>query len=326
MKSLRLVILSCCTLPLLFFAGCKPSLPSDVIDESKMEDILYDYHIAQGMLVDNIKLNEQRMYNDILAKHGVTQAEFDSSMVYYTRHYHLLNGIYSKLQDRFTQQTVAMGGNVQDITSMGEGFSSSDTTNLWKETPSVLFVPFTPYNVKQFDIKVDTTFLPGDKILLSFDTQFLVQDGRRDVAAMLAIRLSNDSVVFNTYHASNSMHSTIIVEDNERCGIKELKGFLTFNSDWEDNRVMTKIALIQNIKLIRMHTKDPETIKEEQAKADSLNNLEKPNNTENHGIQETQMDSARRPALNPPGRKSPIFPEKRLPDTDAKINQNIVRN
>ena len=30
-------------------AGCKVKRPSDVISESKMENLLYDYHVAKSM-------------------------------------------------------------------------------------------------------------------------------------------------------------------------------------------------------------------------------------------------------------------------------------
>ena len=29
--------------------GCKPSLPKGIISQGKMEDVLYDYHLAQSM-------------------------------------------------------------------------------------------------------------------------------------------------------------------------------------------------------------------------------------------------------------------------------------
>ncbi len=30
--------------------GCKPSLPDDVLSQGKMEDILYDYHLALAIV------------------------------------------------------------------------------------------------------------------------------------------------------------------------------------------------------------------------------------------------------------------------------------
>ena len=62
----------------ILLASCRPSLPSHIISESDMEDILYDYHIASCLAKQDDKLNEDKMYSDILDKYGITQAKFDS--------------------------------------------------------------------------------------------------------------------------------------------------------------------------------------------------------------------------------------------------------
>lgn len=273
-----------------------------------MEDILYDYHIAMSLNnIEGSKYNEQRMYNDILEKYGYTQAEFDTSMVYYTRHYRLLNSIYKNIENRMVDKTVAMGGNVQDLNSMGEGFSSADTTNVWHDASSVILVPYTPYNVKSFEIKVDTAYHAGDRMLLSFDTDFLVQDGRRDVVAMLSVKFKNDSVASTNQHLSAPMHATLTIEDSERVGIKSITGFLTFSSDTYSTQTTTKVALVRNIKLIRMHIADPKVLAEQRAKADSLRNdsLNKVNN----GIQKAPLDSASGTRLDSLGRESIVLPK-----------------
>jgi hypothetical protein len=46
---LALLISACC----MSLTGCKPSLPDDVLSQGKMEDILYDYHLA--LLINKVK-------------------------------------------------------------------------------------------------------------------------------------------------------------------------------------------------------------------------------------------------------------------------------
>lgn len=303
-------ILSILTVALaLTIISCKPSLPSGIISEGDMEDIIYDYLVAQSLRnQETQKYNEQRMYNDILEKYDYTQAEFDSSMVYYTRHYRLINKIYQNIEERLMEKTVAMGGNVQDLNSMGNDFTSSDTTNVWNEASSLLLTQYTPYNVKQFEIVPDTTYKPGDKFILSFDNEFIVQDGRQDIVAMLAIRFTNDSIASTVQHFSSPQHATITIGDEERLGVKSLLGFFTLTSD-NIAAQSTKVALARNIKLIRMHTEDPAVRTAEQAKADSLRNdsIKQPEN----GIQKTPLDSTPGTRLDTLRRESIILPKER---------------
>ena len=74
----------------LLLMGCAPSVPGKYIQPGEMEDILYDYHIAEAMANDYESRRDtllMRVYKAaVLKKHGYSEAEFDSSMVYYMRH------------------------------------------------------------------------------------------------------------------------------------------------------------------------------------------------------------------------------------------------
>ena len=67
--------------------GCKPKRPKGILSEGKMEKVMVDYHLAQGMAeVSNEGDMEATRYKYIQAvfkKHHITEAEFDSSLVYY---------------------------------------------------------------------------------------------------------------------------------------------------------------------------------------------------------------------------------------------------
>ena len=47
----------------IFFSSCKPSIPGGVISESKMERVLYDYHVAQS-IADNLPYEEGRSLDE----------------------------------------------------------------------------------------------------------------------------------------------------------------------------------------------------------------------------------------------------------------------
>ena len=83
--------------------ACQVKRPKVVISDAKMENVLYDYHIAKAM-------GEEVPYTDgykrvlyiesVFKKHGITQAEFDSSMVWFTRNPEVLTKIYEKVNAR----------------------------------------------------------------------------------------------------------------------------------------------------------------------------------------------------------------------------------
>ena len=88
---------------LLGLAGCGKEIPSDIIQPSEMESLLYDYHLATTMGNDlpyGETYKKEAYLDYVFDKHHVTEAEFDSSMVWYTRHtYHMVT-IYENVQKR----------------------------------------------------------------------------------------------------------------------------------------------------------------------------------------------------------------------------------
>jgi hypothetical protein len=62
--------------------GCKPTVPSKYFSPGELEDLLYDYHLADAMAHRLPRLcREPCAYREaVMKKYDVTQAEFDSSI------------------------------------------------------------------------------------------------------------------------------------------------------------------------------------------------------------------------------------------------------
>jgi len=250
MKRAILVFLSV----LLTLAACKPSVPDRYIQPEEMEEILYDYHLAGAMSTNAMMPGGDQEYAYRLAalqKHGVTQAAFDSSMVYYMSNTQLLRGIYERLSKRLEAEEVALGGTATQYAHLS---STGDTANIWTAERSLVLTNRLPYNLCSFELKADTAFHRGDRLMLDFDTQFIFQDGLRDALVVLTLTLGNDSVVSQTLHVSTSSHYTLQVADTDRMGIKAVRGYFLLNNESTFGGSITTLRLlpIYHIRLIRM--------------------------------------------------------------------------
>lgn len=237
------------------FLSCKPQVPGKYIQPNVMEDILFDYHIAMGMISDNDTNDfQKRMYEaSVLKKYDVSEAEFDSSLVYYTRHADRFQTIYENLSKRLSDEAVSLGAAAADVSNFGENTASGDTANVWREVSSLVLATVEPNNVESFHIVADSAYHKGDRIILSFDTQFIFQDGYKDGVAMLTVRLSNDSVVTRVLHISESSHYDISISDDENLGIKEIRGFISLQNQPNSSQTTLKLMFVSNIRLVRCH-------------------------------------------------------------------------
>lgn len=247
---LTLLFLSCSLL-----YSCKPQVPGEYLQPDEMEDILYDYHIALGMLDDKSDDGMKRtMYEmSVLREHGVSQALFDSSLVYYSRHSDRFQKIYENLTKRLGDEAVALGASASDIGNFGDSMEKGDTANVWKDATSFMLATLPPNNVRSFTLSADTAFHNGDKIVLSFKTQFIFQDGYKDGVALLAVRFSNDSVATRTVHLSESTSYDLAISDDARLGIKNVSGFITLQGSANSSQTTLKLMFVENVRLIRCH-------------------------------------------------------------------------
>lgn len=260
---------------MLLFVQCKPGIPDKYLQPAEMADILYEYHLAEGIANgsmqdtrDTIALRTFRQ--NILGRYGVSQAEFDSSLVYYTRHTKLLEDVYTKLVDRFNSESTALGGaSVQ----FGGDIAGSDTTNLWRQAASFVLSPYIATNRLTFEVKADTSFHAGDKFMLDFDANFIYQDGMRDALALLAVTYDNDSTEYVTNSVMSSTHYHLQIGNAGKLKVKLVRGFLLLSNGGTAQAASSttlKQLVVCNMKLIRMHTNDAVDAADAGSAADSL--------------------------------------------------------
>lgn len=257
MKPLRKILTAAALI--LFMAwlgGCKPTTPSGIIPPGEMTDLLYDYHLADAMATSakgGFAKNVYLYREAVLRKYKVTQAEFDSSMVYYWRHADQLEDIYEDLSARLEDESRAMGSNAALLSG-----ASGDSANVWSGQRDIILLPTQPYNVFSFDMKTDSTFHRGDQVMLSFNSDFIFQDGIRDAVVVLAVTFTNDSVCQRISHVSSSMPSTITIDDADSLGYKKVSGFFMLSKNDQPGSSMTtlQLACISNIRLFRLRPKN----------------------------------------------------------------------
>jgi len=98
-------ILSICVLAFSLALGSCAFRPNGVLTKRKMQALLIDLHRTDGVLQVigyNYSHDEdvEAYYKWVLDQHGVTQAQFDSSLVWYTDHPLIFNRVYPKVLDK----------------------------------------------------------------------------------------------------------------------------------------------------------------------------------------------------------------------------------
>lgn len=245
-------------------SACKPQVPDKFIQPGKMEDILYDYHLAQAMAIYQQNTDESKRDYDrtlyfaaVLDKHGVTRADFDSSLVYYYTRADRFADIYKRVTARLGDAALDLGASDGEVSRYMTLNANGDTANVWMGNLSVILKPRAPYNRMDFYQKADTSYRKGDSFLFSFTSNYLYQNGTKDAVACIAIRYDNDSVVSHVQHIYSSGDNKIRIAEMDGHKAKDIRGFIYLGKGNDDSNGL-KIMHVKNLQLIRFHQQKDE--------------------------------------------------------------------
>jgi hypothetical protein len=251
--------------------GCKPSVPSEYIQPDELEDILYDYHVAEAMARNGSSMdadyNQTKYFLAVLEKHQVTEAVFDSSLVYYYTHAERLKVIYSRVQERLVNDAKKLGASVGDINRYSQYSESGDTANIWRNETALLLIPRPTRNRFDFVVKADSTFKLGDSFMFQFVTEHIWQNGSKDAVVCIKTTYEKDSVLQSVNHVSISGITQLRVPYNKTLKIKELRGFIYLPQGEEDVETR-RLMFVSQIQLIRFHNKEIEEQNEDESIAE----------------------------------------------------------
>ncbi len=303
---------------LLLLVGCDVKRPKDIIPESKMEDILYDYHIAQA-LGENVPYSENYkkvLYTDaVFAKYHTTEAAFDSSLVWYTRNTEVFAKMYERISQRLKKQQESLNHLIamrdkQAVTSL-----PGDSIDVWFNQRILMLTGAPLDNKMVFTIVSDSNFKERDTLLWNVRYRFpegLPEVNRAAVMAM-QVKYANDSIISSTKSIRTPGMYNLCLQSDTLGEIKEIKGFIYY-----PNGKQKAPLLIDHISLMRYHAKVlNDSLATDSLKADSVKNAVRPDSikrvprdTIQHEPQRVNPDDMNRRRTNRPIRKTPVVPHQ----------------
>jgi hypothetical protein len=232
-------------------SSCGKEIPDEIIQPSKMEKVLYDYHLTMGMSDNSKNTEKEARKKYIFQKHGITAADFDSSMVWYTRESQELMSIYENLNKRFKREYEHVERLLESREEANtRSFASGDTVDVWMKENILWFTKSPLNNRLTFEIKADSTFHPRDAFDWSMDYYFMAEG---EAIMGLNVIYENDSVIGMTKSITESGPQSIYLHTDSAYNIKSLNGFVYV----PQNQAKQPNILLHKINLTRYHMPEP---------------------------------------------------------------------
>ncbi len=226
--------------------------PKNVLSQGKMADVLTDMHKlegsfeAKGILYTQFDL-KSKYYNSILEKYDITQAQFDSSVVWYTKNPKKFEKIYDDVNGQLTQlQTDVQKGKYHYVDSIE---LRKLKINLWNKPIKYVYTKDSARTRLAFEIKDDNLKL-GDVYLLKFKQTIAKADSCKNQHILLCINYWNgktDSVYQKAYNDNITRRYTFHFPVKKKLKIKSISGELLGSSAYKGtfNSKTDSISLIR---------------------------------------------------------------------------------
>jgi hypothetical protein len=214
----------------LIFSSCDRR-PKGVLNQDDMTIILTDFHRLDGILYEKgIAFNNDSLkakyYNYILNKHQITKAEFDSSLVWYTKHPKKFEKIYDDIYSQLSlEDNQIKRGKYHPIDSAE---LAKIKVNIWNLRSSYNYKNDSIRTRLKFEIK-DSSLLFGDAYILKFLQRIAHQDSCLNRRVVLRINYANgksDSVFTKSYNDSLLRRYSIKLPASKKWKIKSISGEL----------------------------------------------------------------------------------------------------
>ena len=122
-----------------------------------MRELLIDLHRTDGMMqATNLNYNNEKeqsaYYESVLQKHGVTQAQFDSSLVWYTDNPNIFDKIYPAVVERLEKELEIAKEDNRDANAKTKRLKT-----VLHQLDSIMQIPKQPFPQMQWYDYHDTT-------------------------------------------------------------------------------------------------------------------------------------------------------------------------
>lgn len=257
----------CLVLTCLSLIGCKPKRPRGILSEGKMEDVMVDFHLAQGM-AETVEGGDReaaryKYIQAVFRKHNITEADFDSSLVYYFKNSENFLEIYKNVSLKVQAQAEKFGVDARATQNQYSHLTDQgDTANIWTDHGNACIIPNRLQNIYQFALFSDSTFQKGDAFIWHFHTEYITEGMDRDAYAVFTLQYDNDSIVSVTQNIRGNNNFDLEFTPKpplDTVMLRKMNGFVYMPLMRPEEKTLM-VLMLQDLSMIRMHPEKKDTV------------------------------------------------------------------
>jgi hypothetical protein len=196
-----------------------------------MRVVLYDMLIAEAMIEtmpESYPTHDEKLsvYNAVFAKHHITQAEYDSTLIWYGKNMDLYMAVY-KLVLRDVNASIAALGDIKPNPSSGD-VSGYDSIDIWIDRRYDVFKPQRFFNTLVFDVSPEKPYSPGSSYALRLSVWGIPPDLKHNPKIHISV-LQADTIIFMNQEITGDGYYETIVNSSAAKDVTRIYGYIFMN-------------------------------------------------------------------------------------------------
>ncbi len=201
------------------------STPNDVLDKDDMTSLLIDIHKGEAYM----EINSNKYYTDslrktvkqsVFLKHGITQAQFDTSLVWYGHHIEKYIEIYNSVIKELEKEDKNL---IAQARREGNSLmAAGDSVDMWNKEQLRLFAPNMGEGQISFDYKASNDFKNGDR----YQWSFRIQNSNKPIQAYIGVDYKDGSIAYNYSIIDNDGWNNLILQTDSTKNTRRVYGYI----------------------------------------------------------------------------------------------------
>ena len=193
-------------------ASCS-RVPKNILSEKKLRGVLYDMLIAEAIVeTQNASYrtgdDRQAVFDAVFAKHRITQAEYDSTLIWYGKNMDLYMAVY-RLVLKDVNASIAALGDIKPHPLSGD-VSAKDSIDIWIYRRTQLFKPERVFNTLLFDIAPQMPYSSGSSFVFSLSVWGIPPDLKHKPKIHVSAVHADTIITVNKEIAADGFYEAIL--------------------------------------------------------------------------------------------------------------------
>ncbi len=216
-------------LTFLLFAACSKT-PKGILSEKEMQAVELDIQLARAMIsVENKQfadsLQRAELFQSVFRKHGITQAVYDSSLIWYGRNLDIYMGIYDRILKDLNKRQNALG----DVQASVAPVSTQDSVDIWPRRSFIRLEPQATFSGVTFDIRPETNYSSGSSFVLGMSVWGIDHSMGNQPEIRICADQGDTTVIVNDKIREDGYHETVLKTVPTK-RIKRVYGYIFLNN------------------------------------------------------------------------------------------------